>query len=151
MRFWSLTLGFVVAAGCASTPLKQKVSNGHQTVRAALTAFDDAERALCAPDPATPNHCTNAAAATAGLTDAKHQAISRAMADAYQKDEAVAVVLIAWKSGDPVPADVPTVLADANAALAVAQSLAPTNSLVQKATAFLTAAQQLLLLLGGAL
>lgn len=142
-----LVIPLVLALGCASTPLKQKISEGHQTVRAALTAFDDAELALCAPD-ATKLHCTNPAAAQAGLSDAIHAKIKDALVDAYTKDQAVSAAIIAWKSGDPKPSDLPTLLTDANAALGAVTQFAPNSGLLAKAKSFVDAVTQLEALLG---
>ena len=135
---WHILIPFVVGtlcvflSSCASVPVKERISNGHQLVRTAITAFDDAELALCAPDPAKPNHCTNPQAATIGLTDARHQAISRALVDAYVKDKLVSAAIIAWKAGDPPPATINDLLTDATSALAAAQAAAPGNALITK-------------------
>lgn len=144
-----LTLALVWSTGCASVPLKQKVSEAHQTVRQALVAIDDAEVAACQPSGDAPNHCTSPAAATIGLTDAKHQQLSRLLADAFDKDAKVSAALIAWKAGDPMPTDLPTLLADANGALTVAQSFAPSSPILAKVQSLLSALTQLQTVLGG--
>lgn len=110
-------------AGCASVPLKQRASATHQTVHAALVAIDDLERQLCAPAPTQPNHCTAPAAATIGLTDAKHQELSRQLVVAYRADAKLSTALITWRAGDPPPADLPTILRDAQETLAAVKPL----------------------------
>lgn len=105
----------LLVAGCASVPLKQKVSATHQTLHQALVSADDLERALCAPDPAAVNHCTSPSAPSIGLTDAVHQDISRKFVKAYENDLRLSAALIAWKAGDPAPKDLVTLVADAQA------------------------------------
>lgn len=144
-----LALALTLSTNCASVSLKQKVSETHQTVRTALVAIDDAEAAACQPAADAPNHCTSPAAATIGLTDAKHQQLSRLLADAFDKDAKVSAALIAWKAGDPMPTDLPTLLADANGALTVAQSFAPSSPILAKVQSLLSALAQLQSVLGG--
>lgn len=133
-RGWILV---VVTVACASVPLKERVSNGHQLARAALVALDEAERALCTPIPATPNKCANPLAAQAGLTDARHQAFSARLVDAFTADSKVAIAIIAWKAGDPAPTDLTTLEADAQAALVAAEEIGVASGLVSKAQRFL--------------
>jgi hypothetical protein len=133
-RFAPIVLALALLTGCASTQIKQKVSAGHQTVRAAIVSVDDLERRLCEPAPTQPNHCTATGAAAVGLTDAKHQEISRALAKAYDSDVKVSAAIIAWRSGDPMPKDLPTLLADANDTLLAIQPIAGQSSLYAKAT-----------------
>jgi hypothetical protein len=136
-------------ASCASVPIKERISDSHQLVRTAITAFDDAEIALCAPDPAKVNHCTSPQAATIGLTDARHQAISRALADAYTKDKLVSAAIIAWKAGDPKPATLDELLKDATDALTAAQAALPGNALIAKGMDLLTKINALAAAWGG--
>ncbi len=124
-------------AGCASTPLKQRVSAGQQTVRTAIVAVDDLERKLCEPAPAQVNHCTAPGAVAVGLTDAKHQEISRAIAKALDSDVKVSAAIIAWRSGEPMPKDLPSLLADANDTLIAIQPLGVSSALYIKAQALL--------------
>lgn len=133
----TLLIALVLVTGCASTPIKAKVSATHQTVREAIVAVDELERQLCAPDPAQVNHCTAPSASAVGLTDAKHQEISRALARAFDKDIKVAAAIIAWRSGEPMPKDLPSLLADANDTLIAIQPLT-NSSLVSKAQTLLS-------------
>jgi uncharacterized protein YceK len=140
-------LAIVALAGCASVPVKQKASETHQALRTALTSADDLERALCGMTPAAPNHCTTTAAATVGLTDAVHQDVSRRFAHAYEADQKVAAALIAWKAGDPAPADLAGLLADAQAALVAVKPLTGSGQqLTGKVQAWLDEVQSLVAL-----
>jgi hypothetical protein len=132
----------VGAAACASVPVKQRVSESHQSVRQSIVAVDDAERAICAPAVPNTNHCTNPAAVTVGLTDAKHQAFSNDLAQAYAYDEKAGAAIIAWHAGDPVPSDVTQLLTYAQRALAEATALGD-GPLVDKATALVARVQAL--------
>jgi hypothetical protein len=145
MRFRVLTATAALAllVACRSVPLKQQISADHQGVRQALTLLDDTERGLCAPDPAAPNHCTSPTAATIGLTDARHQALSRTLADAYALDIKVGQALIAWRAGDPVPPDLLTLLADAQQAVSQISAFAPDSALMRNAKDLVAKAQAL--------
>lgn len=140
----------VTLAGCASVPLKQQISRSHQVAHQALVAVDEAERALCAPIPATPNVCGSAVAAALGLTDAKHQAISRTLARAFDHDAKAGVAVIAWRAGDPVPADLRTLLQDAQDVVAVATTITD-NALVTRAQALVARVAAVVALFGGGL
>lgn len=136
--------GAVLAfSGCASVPLKQKLSTAHQSVREAIVQLDEAERQLCGPAPAQPNHCTTIAAQVVGLTDARHQAISRQLVQAYETDIKAGTALIAWRAGDPPPTDLTQLLTDAQETLAAIQALSYLP-LVEKAQTFVARAQALL-------
>ena len=124
----------LVVTGCASTPLKQRVSASHQAVRMAITSVDDLERKLCEPAPTAVNRCTAPGAAAVGLTDAKHQEISRALAKALDTDVKVSAAIIAWRSGEPMPKDLPSLLADANDTLIAIQPLGLSSQLYQRAS-----------------
>lgn len=140
--FWALLL-----MGCASMPIKAKVSAGHQILRDAVVAFDETERALCRPDPVTPSHCT---AVPAVVTDVQHQAISKTLVKVFETDKTLSAAIIAWRAGDPIPADVPTLVADTIEAFNVAASFAPSNSpLVAQARAVLIQVAALVALFGG--
>lgn len=120
-----LSLGTLAA--CQSVPLKQRVSTTHQIARSAVVEADDAERRLCqpAPSPAS-NHCTNPVAASVGLTDAKHQELSRKFAEVYRLDIAAGNAIVTWRAGDPVPTSVQDFLAAAHDLLTVSQSVQST-------------------------
>lgn len=118
----SLALALSLTA-CASISTKQRISTTHQAAHQALVAVDDAERALCQPRPTATNECASPTAATLGLTDARHQAFSRALAKAYDSDAKAGVAILAWRAGDPVPADLTTLLQDAADILATARSI----------------------------
>lgn len=132
-----------LAAGCASVPLKQQISASHQAVHQAIVTLDDAERQLCGPAPAAPSHCAAATAAAVGLTDARHQAISAALVKAFDADAKAGRAIVAWRAGDPPPADVQQLLTDAQDALGAVQAITDT-SLVQKAQTLVARAQALL-------
>lgn len=103
-RFWlSIFAAAVVAGclwGCASVPAKGKASATHQSVHAAIAAIDDFERSVCQPDKARPTVCTNPAKL---ITDAQHQAFSKALVAVYRADINVAQAIIDWKPGAPRP------------------------------------------------
>ncbi len=100
---------FVVAlslSGCASLPLKQQAVVSLQASETALESSHDAERALCSPtaNPTTAiTHCDGAAAATIGLTDARHQALARLYSKAFAIEDQAQAALKAWRAGDPKP------------------------------------------------
>jgi hypothetical protein len=145
MRFRVLTAAAALAllVGCQSVPIKQAISADHQGLRQALTLADDTERGLCAPDATAPNHCTSPSAVTIGLTDARHQSLSRVFADAYALDIKVGQALIAWRAGDPVPSDLLTLLADAQQAVTQIGAFAPNSELMTNAKAVVDKAQAL--------
>jgi len=132
-----------MAVACASLPLKQRVSQTHQTVREAIVAVDEAERLLCGPMPApNENRCASPTAAAIGLTDAKHQAISRTLAQAYEADVRVGAAIVAWRAGDPPPADLDALLARAQETLSVAATVAD-STFASKAQTLVARAQRL--------
>lgn len=134
-RFALIALAIAISA-CASLPIKQRVSQTHQAAHQALVLVDDAERTLCQPAPAAPNTCSNPAAATIGLTDAKHQALSRQLAEAYAVDAKVGAAVIAWRAGDPVPSDLQTLLTYATQILSTANTLTD-QPLIDRAQTYL--------------
>lgn len=130
--FVALTLVVALTTACALS-LKEKASTARETARTALVAVDDLERQLCGPDPSAPNHCLNPDASTIGLTNARHQAISRALVDAFTADKKVAAAILQWRAGDPAPADLSALLKDATDTFGVVQGFLPTtNTLFQK-------------------
>ncbi len=133
---------------CSSLPVKQRISQTHQTIHQALVTVDDAEIALCAPKPAAVNTCGNPLAAQLGLTDAKHQSISRTLKSDYDLDRNIGIAMIAWKAGDPMPKDVSTLMADAQAILTTANSISD-SSFVGKAQALLTHVQAMVAAFNG--
>ena len=140
----ALVLGASLLAGCASVPVKQHVSAKHQTVHQALVILDDAERALCQPKPAPlSNECASPTAAAIGLTNAKHQEFSRKLAAAFALDAKVGAAVIAWRAGDPVPADLSTLFRDAQDIAAVANTITD-NPLVDKAQTLIARLLQLI-------
>ncbi len=143
MKKWLVLVAALVVISCASVPLKQKVSSGHQAVHESLVLLDDAERAVCKPfPPPESNKCSSPTAVALGLTDAKHQEFSRALVKAFDADVKASVAIIAWKAGDPIPTDVKMLLEDAQQTLTVAQSIS-SSSLVDKALAFVARARAL--------
>jgi hypothetical protein len=144
VRLLSAAAALALFVACASVPLKQQISADHQGLRQALTLVDDTERGLCMPDAAAPNHCTAKDAATLGLTDARHQALSRVLADAYDLSAKVGQALIAWRAGDPIPSDLLTLLADAQEAVTQISAFAPGSQLMQKAQDVVTKAKALI-------
>lgn len=107
--------------GCTMNP-KAIIVAAHQSIEVALAAVDDGERALCDPAPAQPAHC---AAPVAGLTDAKHQAISRELVGAFTTQGRLVPAIKSWSVGDPIPTDLVTTTATANRVLDLAQALDP--------------------------
>lgn len=139
----AILLAFTLSA-CASSGVKVRISAAHQIARGAIVAFDDAERALCQPRP-TPNEntCGSPLAVPAGLTDAKHQSLSRQLVELYRLDVKASTAIIAWRAGDPVPADLTALLKNAEEFLSTARTLTA-NSLVQKAQDLVTRINELL-------
>jgi hypothetical protein len=148
IRVSLLILALATLVACASVPIKQRVSDTHQAVHQALVLVDDAERTLCQPIQATPNRCGNAAAASIGLTDEKHQALSRQLADAYAVDAKVGAAVIAWRAGDPVPSDLETLFSYATQILQTANTLTD-QPLIDKAQTFLARIGSLVQAFGG--
>lgn len=106
----AIVLAVAMSANCLSLTVKQKASTIHQTVHAAITKVDDFELELCQPDPAATNHCT---AQPRVLTDAQHQQVSALFVKIYALDVRTSKAIIAYKSGDPVPADLKALEAEA--------------------------------------
>jgi hypothetical protein len=141
-RTFALSLALALTIACASLSLKQQVSQTHQAVHQALVAVDDAERALCQPAPSAVNTCANPAAAAIGLTDAKHQALSQQLAQAYAIDAKVGAAVIAWRAGDPVPSDLQTLLTYATQILQTASTLTD-QPLIDRAQTYVARVQSL--------
>lgn len=144
----ALALGALTLNGCASLPAKQKVSQAHQVAHQALVTIDEAERALCQPVPAATNTCGNPAAAALGLTNAKHQDFSRKLAKAFDDDVKAGVAIVAWRAGDPVPADLATLFQDAQDLAAVANTITD-NPLATKVQTFIVRLRDVLDAFGG--
>jgi hypothetical protein len=143
-----IALGLTLSA-CASVPAKARVSQTHQVAHESLVAVDEAERALCQPAPAAVNTCSNPVAVSLGLTNEKHQAFSRALAKAFDDDAKAGVAVIAWRAGDPVPADLTALLKDAQDIVSVAGTVTNT-SVVGKAQTLLVRVQAAVAAFGGA-
>lgn len=139
----AVAIGF---SACASLPAKTQVFNVHQGVHTALVAVDQTEAAVCQPDAVNPNTCDSKL-----ISDAVHQAISAKIADAYRLDAKVSQAIQDWKPGDPVPAQIPALLADAQAIVAslgqavgssgLASLSAKSNSFVDEVAKFIAAIQ----------
>lgn len=105
MKRWILIAALVVSTACASLSVKQKVSNAHLTIHAALVAVDDAELAVCQPDPVKPALCT---AEPRVISDGLHQRLSGQIASAFAYDAAIGRAIIAWQPNSPMPKDLPS-------------------------------------------
>lgn len=116
---------FFIGCGSVGLNLKQDAVIGLQVSETALEGTQTVERSLCFTNPTTESGptCTNPAAKAVGLTDAAHQAMARLFIKAADDQILAAGALIAWKSGDPPPANVGTYKADATAILAEAAKL----------------------------
>jgi len=107
-RLWLLPLllvGGLAVPACATMSPRAQAVQTHQGIQTLLAAVDDAERVLCFGSttlPAQPSRCTTDAARTAGLTDARHQALSRALVKAFAGQVAVGTALTVWRPGRPV-------------------------------------------------
>jgi hypothetical protein len=79
-------------SACASLGTKQRAVAAYQGVETALGAFQDAEIALYA------------SRSLPQLTDERHLQIHRVLADAFEAQRLAGFALLAWRSGEPVPA-----------------------------------------------
>ena len=133
MPAWLLPLVAVGLAGtmmmgCAGN-LRVQLVKSHQAIETSLATIDDAERVVCfgtthvdlAPDP---TKCNNAIAATAKLTDAKHQQFHRLLSKAYAAQVRLGPVLQSW-TGPGLPADLTEVLAISDQVTALAREFNP--------------------------
>lgn len=131
----------LLAVGCASIPVKQRVVVGSQAVETVLGAAQDFERAAFAQS------------TIPGLTAAKHQAFAGALSKAFDAQIKLNTALVAWRSGEPAPATLAELQTDVNDAFAVAQSLLPAGGraadLLAKVQAVLNEAAKLSELLKG--
>ena len=106
-RLWVLPLllaGSLVASCATMSPRAQAVQT-HQGIQTLLASVDDAERVLCFGStalPPAPSRCTTDAARAAGLTDARHQAISRALVKAFSGQVVVGMAISVWQPGQPL-------------------------------------------------
>lgn len=129
----------IVLSACASVPLKQKATLGLQAAHTAVGTAQDTERALYA-------------AKTAGLTPEKHGQIAKLFEVYFGAEEKVAVALLAWRAGDPTPADLPTAMRALRDALNLAGQLtagADRQSLVGAISKGIMEVQNVLNALGG--
>jgi len=103
---WPLLFVASIGIGaCATMSPRAQAVQTHQGIQTLLAAVDDAERVLCFGSttlPAQPSRCTTDAARTAGLTDARHQALSRALVQAFAGQVAVGMALTVWRPGQLV-------------------------------------------------
>lgn len=134
-----LLLGALLLAGCASVPVKQRATLGLQAAHAAVGGAQDVERALYA-------------APGAGITPETHGAFARFFERYFVAEERVAVALLAWRAGDPPPADLAEAVAVLREALATAGTLtdgAEKASLVGKINGGIREVERVLAALGG--
>lgn len=120
--FVALFLALFVA-GCASLPLKERAVRATQAIHGLVATVDNAEMALCQPDPAAVHRCTSALAATAGLTDAKHVELSAKLIKAYRVEGQLIAAVKAWRAGDPAPTVMKEYLAIADEVLSFVESV----------------------------
>ncbi len=145
MRRLTFVLLLSFAASCATTglSLKQTGLTSLQVSETSLAGAQTIENALCFNDPSLESGpaCTNPIAATVGLTSLvanpdyvagqtpaqipRHQLIAKYFVKAFTAELAAENALLAWKAGDPAPTTVSDYQADINAALTVANQLAP--------------------------
>jgi hypothetical protein len=137
----ALAVAASLSASCASVPLKQKAVLTVQASQAALGIVDDAEMAAYALQ-------------APGLTADRHRAFSRALSDAYAVQIKLATALQAWRAGEPVPASLDALLADAQQAWDVVTKLepgVPQTDLIAKMRAWLVELNTLSRALGAAI
>ncbi len=103
-------LSAVLAAACAVS-LKQKAVLGLQVAEQSSGIAQDAERSVYA------------SGVVKALTPAKHADIARIFSRIFQDERDAAQAMRAWKAGEPAPASVGALLADAGAAWAALQPL----------------------------
>lgn len=136
---------------CASLPLKQKAVIGLQASETALEGAHDIERSLCFVSPSTEQggHCTNPQAATVKLSDATHQKLAGLFSQAFAAEIKAALILKAWKAGDPAPSDVMSYDADIQLILTTAKALDPSAvSLIAQIQAAVDSSAAVLVALG---
>ena len=114
----------LVLTGCGAT-VKELLVSSYKGTHTLFSAVDDGERTLCfgsttLPPVAQRTHCT---AGTPGLTDQKHQDISKALVKAFDAETRLAPALKLWKQGDPIPTDFATAQAESKNVLALANAL----------------------------
>jgi hypothetical protein len=147
-----LLVAFVLAAACASLPLKQKAVVSLAASEAALEAGHDAERALCSPtsdQTKAITHCDGPQAATLQLTDARHAEIAKVFSKAFDTEVRAAEALKVWRAGEPAPAGVAAYQKDLTDLLAlVAQTIPRSKDVVSKIQQALDEAAKTALLLG---
>jgi hypothetical protein len=135
------------------TSLKQQAVIGVQASETALEAAHDIERSLCFVNPTTEQggHCTNAIAATVGLTDAKHQQLATLFAKAFATEIKASIALQAWNSGQPAPTNLVEYKADVDAVLNLARQLVTgqAQSFIDKAQAAVDEAAKIITIFGG--
>jgi hypothetical protein len=113
----------ILASGCASLPVKERAVQTLNATQNTLGQIQDTERRLCnaaeyAVSPSTPiKACAGPLADATMLTTERHQRIAAALSKAFDAQIKAAVVLRAWRAGDPVPSTLPDIL-DALASVA---------------------------------
>jgi hypothetical protein len=114
-----------------------------------LGQIQDTERRLCnaaeyAVAPAAPiKECAGPLADAAMLTTERHQRIASALSKAFDAQIKAAVVLRAWRAGDPVPATLPDILDALESVAAVVKELAPNSALFRELDTILQARRDL--------
>lgn len=124
-----LGLGLTLLPGCAHPPVvnapqaKLNAINYLQASETATGLAQDGEIALCAPVAPKLNHCT---AAPALLTDAQHQAFSRAIGRALRAEKKFHDALQKWDPAQPAPLDLETLKKDITDAGDIIRAVLPT-------------------------
>jgi hypothetical protein len=109
-----LSLGLSV--GCASVPLKERVTQGVGVVHTSVNAAQSAEIAVW-----------ESKVLAGSWTEANRRAFHSALVRYYDAEVKVTGVLLTWRAGDPVPTELVQQLRVANEALAEAIKLSPSN------------------------
>ena len=97
-----LLVVILLTAACAGVSPRAQLVQTHQGIQTLLASVDDAERIVCFGSttlPSDPTRCSTPAAQTAGLTDARHRAISRAFVKAFDAQIALGAAIAVWQYG----------------------------------------------------
>lgn len=127
MRLWAIFAATGLSFACAS--FKVTLVDSYQSTELLLAAVDDSERILCfgSTDVSTLSDTSHCTVATPGLTDERHQALSRALARAFDAQDRLAPVLKAYQPGQPMPVDLATLQAAASEVAQIIATVDPSS------------------------
>jgi hypothetical protein len=137
IAFLLAPVGLVLTAACATLPVKERAVRTLDGTERLLAQVQDTERRICndaafQKAPAEPILvCAGPLSDATQLTTARHQRIAAALSRAFDAQIKAAVVLRAWRAGDPPPATLPDIMKAIEEIAAIVNELSPNSQVVE--------------------